>query len=716
MKRKAIEKIPWQSHGNRKKMMVAASVHDIGSEEILIVDFALDKPVLRIALSHNDFENFIPSDSPSSESLPRWGRRQYDTLRSEGFGIPHVDYPVWSKLADRKTADLIHCFAYGKDDPYHTVWHYDIDHIQRNILSDRQMRAEHRRNDRIKKKMATVPEPRNRFRKWAVSVVENHIMYMLPFRKKKTTKTLCSACQTQNEFERGTIKPGKLAVCSSCGAKCTVKRVDYENQNPVTGYRFSKEVLLFQKIDDEFCERHFSLAYHADINGEHMDMVEIGRIFYPAGSFSSDWKGDPETTKDKKQSIYFNKYNPWTGETFWDDRNLSGCSVIVLRNGPVYTRNITKKMFEGTRYQYCAMELVKNRMSITPIDYLKKYDRMPQAMEMFVKMGMYRMAAGLSLYDFNGDGKPWERLGISKKNFNRLRHINGGRRALNWMRYEDGTGKTVDDETIKFFERESIDPDDISFVMDRMSGRQIMNCITRQHRQRKTDTKEILRLWRDYLSMASRMKMDVQKEIVYKPADIKQAHDDLVKLCDNRNVMKRADEIVQKYPDVDDILWSIREKYEYSDDKYAVVVPKKIEDIIYEGRTLGHCLDKSDIYFDRIQRRESFIVFLRRMDDIKKPYYTMEIEPDGTTRQKRTTGDRQDKDFQEAVSFIRKWQGEVKKRLDRNDKNLAAQSAKLREEEFKELRKNQTKVWHGMLAGKLLADVLEADLMVASEH
>ena len=43
--------------------------------------------------------------------------------------------------------------------------------------------------------------------------------------------------------------------------------------------------------------------------------------------------------------------------------------------------------------------------------------------------------------------------------------------------------------------------------------------------------------------------------------------------------------------------------------------------------------------------------------------------------------------FQEAVSFIRKWQREVKKRLDRNDENLAVQSAKLREEEFKELRK-----------------------------
>ena len=159
---------------------------------------------------------------------------------------------------------------------------------------------------------------------------------------------------------------------------------------------------------------------------------------------------------------------------------------------------------------------------------------------------------------------------------------------------------------------------------------------------------------------------------------------------------------------------AIKKKFEYGDDTYTVVVPARIEDIIYEGRTLGHCLDKSDIYFDRIQRKESCIVFLRKTDDIEKPYYTLEVEPDGTARQKRTTGDRQDKDFQEAVSFIRKWQREVRKRIDKADKELAAQSAKLREAEFRELRKNQTKVWHGALAGKLLADVLEADLMIAN--
>lgn len=132
------------------------------------------------------------------------------------------------------------------------------------------------------------------------------------------------------------------------------------------------------------------------------------------------------------------------------------------------------------------------------------------------------------------------------------------------------------------------------------------------------------------------------------------------------------------------------------------------------SKSVYYCLDKSDIYFDRIQRKESFIVFLRKVEDIEKPYYTLEIEPDGTTRQKRTTGDRQDKNFQEAVSFIRKWQREIKKRLNREDKKFAAQSAELRKKEFEELRKNQTKVWHGALAGKLLVDVLEADLMIAN--
>lgn len=714
MKRKLIEKIPWQSTGEKEKMFVVAKVHNIGGEDVLIIDFALDKPIVRIALSHNDFENYVPEESPCT-NVPRWGRRKYDDFRDgNGFHLPYSMYRNWKTLTDRETADTIHRFVYGEDDRFCTDWNCDIDYLQREICCDKQEQAEFRRRERIERKMATVPEPTEGFKNWAMAFVEEHVMYMLPFHKKKTTKATCSACQSEHEYDKGKIKPKQIIACPSCGTECTVKRVDYKNCNPIPGYQFRKEVLLFQKIGEEFCERHFYATRWVDFSGEQIKLTEIGRIFYPIGKYNPNLNGDSIYGLRRKGRTYFNKYDPWIDKEFWDDKNLSGMSNIILRSGPVYPRTINKKMFEGTKYQYCAMELIRNEKSFTPIDYLEKFTQMPQKMEMMVKTGLMRMALEITECEFNGSGKPWEQMGITKKQMNRLRNINGGRRALLWMRYEEGTGKAVDDETIRYFEREKVNPDDIAFISDRMSERKIMNYIIRQHRQRKSKTEEVLILWRDYLSMAMRMKMDVQQELIFKPRDVKKAHDDLVRLCGGADVAKRAGEIMQNYPDVDEILQSIKDKYEYMDNQYAVVVPEKIEEIIYEGRKLGHCLDKSDIYFDRIQRRESFIVFLRKVEDIEKPYYTLEIEPDGTTRQKRTTGDRQDQDFYEAVSFIRKWQREVKKRLNRADKELATQSAELREREFEELRKNQTKVWHGALAGKLLVDVLEADLLIAN--
>lgn len=104
-------------------------------------------------------------------------------------------------------------------------------------------------------------------------------------------------------------------------------------------------------------------------------------------------------------------------------------------------------------------------------------------------------------------------------------------------------------------------------------------------------------------------------------------------------------------------------------------------------------------------------MFLRLTEEPDKPYYTLEIEPDGSARQKRTAGDNQNADFEEAKGFIRRWQQEIQKRLTEEDAELAAVSRRLRAEEFQELREEQKKVWHGKLAGRLLADVLEADLM-----
>ena len=52
-----------------------------------------------------------------------------------------------------------------------------------------------------------------------------------------------------------------------------------------------------------------------------------------------------------------------------------------------------------------------------------------------------------------------------------------------------------------------------------------------------------------------------------------------------------------------------------------------------------------------------------------------------------------------------------KKQLTEAEKKLGIKANELRKKQYKQLREDGKRVWHGPLAGQLLADVLEADFM-----
>lgn len=162
---------------------------------------------------------------------------------------------------------------------------------------------------------------------------------------------------------------------------------------------------------------------------------------------------------------------------------------------------------------------------------------------------------------------------------------------------------------------------------------------------------------------------------------------------------------------MDKICRSIKEKYEYANGKYAVVVPNGALDIIMEGAMLHHCVGSSSRYWDRIERQETFILFLRKASAPHLPYYTLEVEPDGTIRQKRTKYDRQGSDIKEAEEFLLEWQRAVAERLTAGDQKKASVSRILREQEFEQMRQDNVIIYTGDLAGQRLVDVLTADLM-----
>lgn len=124
-----------------------------------------------------------------------------------------------------------------------------------------------------------------------------------------------------------------------------------------------------------------------------------------------------------------------------------------------------------------------------------------------------------------------------------------------------------------------------------------------------------------------------------------------------------------------------------------------------------HIVELYIAYLERINEQETYILFLRNTKQPDTPYYTLEVEPGGVIRQKRTEYDRQNKDIEAASAFLREWQQEIQKRITENDRELANRSRQLRMESYAEMRKKKVKINGGLFQGKYLADVLEADLM-----
>ena len=142
-----------------------------------------------------------------------------------------------------------------------------------------------------------------------------------------------------------------------------------------------------------------------------------------------------------------------------------------------------------------------------------------------------------------------------------------------------------------------------------------------------------------------------------------------------------------------------------------IAAPACVADVIRDGTQLHICTANSDRYWERIERKESYLLFLRRADEPEVPYYTMEIEPNGTVRQLRTYYDRQHSDIDAAREFLREWQQVVAERLTEEDRRMAGVSRALREQEFTRMRQDNVIIRTGDLAGQKLVDVLTADLM-----
>lgn len=354
---------------------------------------------------------------------------------------------------------------------------------------------------------------------------------------------------------------------------------------------------------------------------ERLSVVEIARAYY---------------MPDAKVQIDYHKRNPYSGEDFWDDCNISGMNSIMIGAAAVLPE--TYQNMQGTMFRYCAMqEYAKEVPCFDAIDYLNRYKEIPQ-IEMLVKLGLTETVKGLIgfRYDIvkNVDAKrPDLFLGIRKQHVRQLIEKKGDRDILTVMQMEYRMEAEWTDEQIEHIAEADLDRVGIERALEFMSMQQLLNRIKKYAGcEWGTGCEPAARLLRDtattyldYLNLRIILGYDLNNTVYQQPRDLREAHDKMVEESNKKRVEKRLLEVEMRFSGIAKHYRKLRKRYFYEDDQMLIRPARSAKEIVIEGRTLHHCVG-GDNYLGKHNDDKSYILMLRQQSDPETPYITVEID------------------------------------------------------------------------------------------
>ena len=153
--------------------------------------------------------------------------------------------------------------------------------------------------------------------------------------------------------------------------------------------------------------------------------------------------------------------------------------------------------------------------------------------------------------------------------------------------------------------------------------------------------------YNDYIGQCDVMGLDKNNEKVLMPKDFHEVHDRL---------SARIKYAVEK--DAEALYSNIQKQWNFlqvvSND-YAIILPKNLKEIIYEGEFIGHCVGG---YTDRVTKGNSLILFARHTNNLAEPLSTIEIKPQTQTITQYSgngKGTKNDKVLPALKTFIKTW-------------------------------------------------------------
>ena len=542
--------------------------------------------------------------------------------------------------------------------------------IEYDYNYDQRIKAADRKAERINQLMENVQTLPTDFEEWCRRVVFENKNYMF-FDKEKNVYH-CTACGKTHTFKKA--KHNEQRLCCRSELVAIVKR----RQSCIEE---KERVMIIQQMDEETSvARHFKVCAKYEKDNVDIQPYEEIRITLPKAKKDIVQQITGKKSKPRYAKVYYGqRHEADEYGQIWNDRNPYNKHTFSCYCYP----NGVKEALDGTVYEHIRLDKMAVAGWKLQYNKLMRYERLTGCYEYFFQGRFKRLACELSeeFSDWymrsavNVIGKDAQTvLKLDKQRINRLRQADGGLLYLKWLQEEQWQGCKLTEAAISWFEKNNLSPSVVSFIVPKMSPVQVSNYLQRQHEESRKSIKSIINTWKDYLSMAQRQGLDVNDEIVYRPKELIRRHDELVERIAAQNAAQRVKELRKQFTKVGQICKSLT-LYEMDIGEYKIIKPKGIADIVFEGNMQHHCVGSSGHYFSKIEKGESYILFLRKKDEPAKPYYTLEVKPDGTILQRQSKFNRQP-DIKTVDAILSEWKKAVKKRL--NAKKNIEQKEKIK--------------------------------------
>ena len=604
----------------------------------------------------------------ANDRMPKWvvfqGKDDFATLERDAAGNVKWRDAMLTNLTGYYSGSFLPACVFYKKTGCHTIARYihveanptlvlrHLDDYQQDIR-DRQAKVRRYKRDAVvRDKMRRVPQTPANLKRWADKHIMPHYLFYDYNNGRAKTQARCTYCEKFSVIERP--KNNDVLRCPKCGQKVIAKA-----QGKRAAYHEDRETcqVIRQISPQELVVRIYKLYwfYAKGKDSIRKSAYEVMRIFVR----SDDGK------KTIVEPYYYD--SGYDSVTRWRRGYHPGAlfgleCFISEETGEIYLPGLEKAL-QGTAWEYCALRQFYERTAI-PMQvshYLKMYLQHPLLIERLTKVGFENIVADVVYQHGFSDAldemqtKTHRILCVEKQDVSVLReqktgvsllkkyqayvaiHLRGRAELFQWQLHNEV--KEIPTDIFQYMTAEKF--------MRYIDAQFPIYCETRPANGYRDPTMETLVItYVDYLHICRRQAYDMKDKSVLFPKNCAAAHDREAERIQKINDAQKNKAFGMAYA-------GFARKAVLSNEELQIVCPKRANDLVDEGKALHHCVGS---YIDKVADGRCLIVFVRRVEEPKKPYVTVEVR-DGKIAQ--IHGDHNSKPTEEVQKFIDLWSRKV---------------------------------------------------------